>query len=482
MTLAAALLLAFAAERPLPAQPLAQQFVTLQDSTVCGLPVSAVTLKRDAALMSVRMTLGLGAFGMHGDRATVFTPVLVNGSDSLELDPVGVYGRLRHIQYLRSGEQALGGDAETSYKYSERPAALKYERTVPYEDWMNGATLGMRRADYGCCRTLLDEQYAALADWEERDYRPVFHYVRPTAEALKIRELSGRAFIDFPVNRTEIHPDYRSNPAELAKIIATIDSVRNDRDITVKKITIKGYASPEGSYENNIRLAKGRTAALKQYVRNLYRFDEDFIGTDYEPEDWEGLREFVAGSGLAHREEILALIDSDMAPDPKNDKLRETWPDEYQFLLQTVYPALRHSDYTIEYTIRQFSSVDEIRAVMASAPQKLSLNEMYVLAQSLEPGSDEYNEVFETAVRMYPEDETANLNAAHAAIQRGDLNGAGRYLARAGKGAEAVYARGVLAALEGDYERAQELLDAAAEAGLADVSGIRERVKNATEK
>ena len=282
----------------------------------------------------------------------------------------------------------------------------------------------------------------------------MFHYVRPVAETEKSRELVGKAYIDFPVNRTELYPDYRKNPVELAKIIATIDSVRNDKDVTVRRITIKGWASPESSWENNTRLAKGRTATLKQYVQNLYHFPEGFIETDYYPEDWFGLRDFVASSGLEHKNEILAIIDSDMEPDPKEWRLKSTYPEEYKFLLQTVYPGLRHSDYTIEYSIRQFTDVSEIKDLLRTAPQKLSLNEMFLLAQTLEPGSEEYNNVFETAVRMYPMDEVANLNAANSAMSRNDLASAARYLSKAGNTDDAVYARGILAASKGDYAEA----------------------------
>ena len=40
-------------------------------------------------------------------------------------------------------------------------------------------------------------------------------------------------------------------------------------------------------------------------------------------------------------------------------------------------------------------------------PKQLSLNELFLLGNSYEQGSDAYNEVFETAVRMFPTDETA---------------------------------------------------------------------------
>ena len=450
-------MLSIAVAIPVSAQTVTETAAVVDRGEACGMGLTGVAVKRNAALMTVGMNMNLGDFDLKGNRVAVFAPMLVNGADTLMLQPVGLYSRTRWYQYLRAGEKPLGGENETTIRWSQRPETMDYSQTVPYAEWMNGAQLYLHRSDYGCCRTLVDEQMEPLMTWRELKYAPVFRYVRPAVEADKTRELVGRAYIDFPVNRTEIYPDYRKNPIELAKIVATIDSVRSDKDVTVKRITIKGYASPESPYDNNTRLAKGRTATLKQYVRKLYNFSDDFIATDYEPEDWAGLRAFVETSGLEHKKEILAIIDSNMEPDPKEWKIKSTYPQEYRFLLQTVYPGLRHSDYTIEYTIRQFTDVAEIREMLATAPQKLSLNEMFLLAQSLEPGSEEYNNVFATAVRMYPNDEVANLNAANAAMSRNDFTSAAKYLEKAGNGDDVTYARGVLAALQGDNAAAVQL-------------------------
>lgn len=74
--------------------------------------------------------------------------------------------------------------------------------------------------------------------------------------------------------------------------------MRLDKDVQFKAMTIKGYASPEGSYTNNVRLAKGRTATLKDYVLGQYSFPSSIIATSYEPEDWEGLRRYVENQTL----------------------------------------------------------------------------------------------------------------------------------------------------------------------------------------
>ena len=281
----------------------------------------------------------------------------------------------------------LSGDGETSFKAAEKPERVAYHVIVPYDGWMNGAALRLSRRDYGCCNTVLAARQGLLGHFEEPvPYTPRPVYVRPTAEAVKSRSLSGSAFIDFPVNKTVIYPDYRRNTAELGKIEATIDSVRNDRDVTITSVWLKGYASPESPWTHNRMLAIGRTEALKKHIRQLYRFDEGVIETDYEPEDWAGLRSYVERSNLTHRAEILALIDSSLEPDAKEAKIKRSYSEEYDFLLKNRYPALRHTDYRITYTIRTFSDAQEIRHIMLTQPQKLSLNEFYLPAQACSRG------------------------------------------------------------------------------------------------
>ena len=92
---------------------------------------------------------------------------------------------------------------------------------------------------------------------------------------------------------------------------------------------------------------------------------------------------------------------------------------------------------------------------------------MYAVAQTYEIGSNEYNEVFETAVRMFPQDTMANLNAANAALQRRDTITAEKYLQRAGNSPEATLARGILAYIKGDFAKAEQLMRLAQKQGVS---------------
>ncbi len=462
--------------------------MTANAQNVDGASIDSLRMSRNGEYMSVDMGIDMSDLKVESNRAVLFTPLFVNGTDTLPLSSIGIYGRRRYFYYVRNGESMLSGAGEMTYRSSEKPAKVGYHAIFPYAEWMNGGSLLMHREDYGCCNTLLAEQTGKLGSYEYvaplplEPCLPALAYVRPVAEGEKHFSLSGSAFIDFPVNRTVIYPDYRRNTVELAKIQATIDSVRNDCDITITSVWLKGYASPESPYAHNTELAKGRTAALKKHIRQLYDFAPDVIATDYEPEDWDGLRRYVDKSNLAHRSEILAMIDSDLAPDAKELKIKRTYPEEYRFLLQNCYPALRHTDYRIEYNVRRFSDVDEIKRVMKTQPQKLNLNEFYLAAQTYETGSDEFNEVFETAVRMFPDDPTANLNAANTALQRGDMAAAERYLAKSGESAEATYTRGVYELMTENYDAAEQYMLRAKSEGIPQADGALEQIAKLKEK
>lgn len=429
--------------------------------------VKSLKAERSENNLFVSMQLDMTSLKLKSDREVTYLPVLSWGDSTLCLPRVVVAGRNRYIQNRRHGK--LPADAILC-----RPGrVVDYSTVVPYEPWMETATLSLAADECGCgFRKFSSHSHdLAVLDFTPKVFAPSYAFVTPVAEQVKMREVHGSAYIDFPVNRTEIRADYRRNPEELQKIRNTIDIIKADGDTRIVSVTIEGYASPEGSYANNERLAKGRSSALADYVRGLYAFPSSVMKATWVAEDWAGLRRHVESSTLADKEGLLSVIGmDDMDPDARESRLRAAYPEQYRQLLENVYPALRHSDYAVKYAIRSFADVDEIKAVMRTAPQKLSLHEMNLVAQSLEPGSDEYCEVFEVAVRMYPDDPVANLNAANIALGRDELERAAAYLSKAGNLPETTYARGILAAKKGEHAEAMRLFGLALQAGV-DLAG-----------
>lgn len=129
---------------------------------------------------------------------------------------------------------------------------------------------------------------------------------------------------------------------------------------------------------------------------------------------------------------------------------------------------LRKAICKIDFDVRNFS-IEQAKEVFKSRPQNLSLNEMFLVANTYEKGSQEFIDLFETAVKLYPDDVTANLNAAAAALSRKDTVYAKRYLNKIEKSLdipEYHNTMGVLEMLCGNYDKAASHLNKATETGL----------------
>ena len=397
----------------------------------------------------VDMKLDLSHIEVGRNRTLVYRPLLMKEDSVAELTPIIVNGRVRHIQYQRL-ERAEDFPNEIEIRRENgTEQTLDYHARVPFTDWMNKSEVVMVCDLCGCGWESLQNDRSSLfpVNLVHEPVVPAVLYITPLAE-VKVREKSGSAYLDFPVNQTVIRPDYRRNSTELAAIDATIQSVEDDPNATITKVTIKGYASPEGSYANNQRLAEGRSNALLEYVKKLHDFGDAEFFVSSEPEDWEGLEKRIESSSIADKEEWLAIIrDSEPADlDRKEWKLKQL--PTYREVLNTIYPALRHSDYTVEYHIRNFTT-DEAREMLYKDPSQLSLEEMYRVAQTYEVGSESYNEVFEIAVRLYPDDPISNLNAANTALLNRNATAARRYLTKAAEGSW----------LEGDTDQARSIFE-----------------------
>lgn len=429
-----------------------------------AIKVERVTVEHTEDNMVLKMDLNMDSLDMRSNLRFVYTPVVTNLTDSVKLPQIIVNGRNQDISFRRKGHKSYAANVVAVRRRNDTPQTIHYSAVVPYEAWMKNCNVEVAEDICGC-GDILDQNVVPIHNLRT----PYIPYLRPAAEARKERHEEGRAFIDFPVDKITLYPEYRNNPRELDKIVQTIELVKNDRNATITNIHIHGFASPESPYEHNAYLAENRAQTLKDHVRQLVRLDDDIFSVDFTPEDWGGLRDFVSMSDLANKDAILALIDDEtLDPDVKELRIKQNYAEDYRFMLDNWYPALRHSDYVVTYRIRPFS-VEEAREIIKTKPQQLSLEEMFLVAQTYTPGSGEFNNIMETAVRMFPDNETANLNAACMRIENGDLAGAEQYLSKAGDSPQVLHVRGVLAMKRGDMALARQLLREAKSAGAEGV-------------
>ena len=431
--------------------------ISLRNTSVARAGQSMV-LTMDVVLDSVRMS--------HG-RQYVLQPILTsaNGEHTAVFQPLIINSHDQHIMYLRNGSSQYP-DAQEVCRKGFKPMTHHYLAQVEWQDWMRAYRLNMGEDFCGCGTLQQEGSEPLLASGNlEPTAAPRIAISLTPDDHKKVRSIQGQAFIDFPVNRTELHPDYRRNPQELQKIVETIDQVRGKDDVEIMLVTIHGYASPEGSYQNNVRLAEGRAATLRQYIQNLYSFNPDIIASSATPEDWDGLRRYVATHNMPEQKAILQLIDSDMEPDTKNDQIRQRFPERYQQLLSEVYPALRHSDYKVFYHIRPYT-LDEARRIYQMRPADLSVSELYELASDAGLDTDRGRDILYTAARLNPDNPRAVLLAAQAAFQSGDLQRAEQLLDSKADSPQAAYLMGAIRKMQQRYDEALQFMLTAEEGGI----------------
>lgn len=446
------------------------------DSTTINLYDINVGVDEMNRRVSLDIELNVADFNVSRDRQMILTPVLIadDKSDSLKLQPIVVAGRNRWYQYLRSG--VLDDGKEPIYR-AGNPVKAVYDTDFPLQPWMEQSTLEMQVATANCC-----DAPVPMPGTSENGMVPMAHigiqspeliadYVfAPPVDAAPVeKSIEGSAFVTFVVNRTELKPDYMNNTNELKKIYNSIEYVRKNPDAIITHVHIKGFASPEGPYDNNVRLAQGRTETLRRHVRDLYQFQDSVVTSSYEPEDWAGLRVYMTDSmqfNIAHRPEILEIIDGPLGFDDKNAAIQKRFPADYKIIHKGIYPWLRHSDYTVKYMIKVYTSLEDLLRLYNADPTNLRAVDFYTIAQSFPVGSKEYCDVFDTAVQVYPDEPMINLNAANIEMMRGNFDKAQSHLFKSGNSPLVDYARGILAAKRGDLKGALVLFNKSKAAGM----------------
>ena len=175
----------------------------------------------------------------------------------------------------------------------------------------------------------------------------------------KYATVQDRNYIQFRLNDTHVLDSLGRNAAELDKIRTRMAGLIGQREFFVDSIVLTASASPEGRYARNSTLAQGRAHALKGYLRKCIGPQVDtLMQIRWIAEDWHELTTRIrSDENLQHSAEILKLIDTDSDPDRRERTIRELYPQDYQYLKESVYPSLRAV--TMRYDLRRVGMVKD---------------------------------------------------------------------------------------------------------------------------
>jgi len=332
---------------------------------------------------------------------------------------------------------------------------------------MRNAELVFEEHVTGCGgRQVADLTHRSISPILPPEYNPSYEvvYVTPPAEDVKQRSESYAARLNFRVGRYEILHNFMNNSQVLAEVDKIITEVKNDANLTITNFTVTGYASPEGTAQNNMTLSENRAKAFVKYVQDKHGIAQSAIKVDWKGDDWDGLRKIMEESNFSGKDQVLNILNNTSDPVQRKNQLRALGT-TYRELLNDYYPQLRRNEYTIAYVARPFS-VNEAKEIIKTKPQQLSLNEMFLVANSYPKGSPQFKEVFDVAARMYPNDAYANLNSAALDIENGAYDVALERLQRVNQ-PEAWNNIGYIYIQREDYNRARDYFRRAADAGNA---------------
>lgn len=457
------------------------------------IPVKVQRLRQVNDSVYLVMDLDLNELQITTDRSLALTPVLAdNRGNEVMLDNLMINGRQRHKAFMRE-VQLNGWEKDVAKSHyavldlKENRRVIRYRQSIPYESWMRDAHLDMRTDLCGCAGHVQQLGSEKITDrivmQDAKVYRPLANvaYLTPDVEPVKARGESHNVFLDFPVSRTEINPHYGNNPRELPRIERIISDIRSDKNVNVKGVLITGYASPEGNVDFNNQLSRGRAEALRNYLSMRVNIPPQMYQVGYGGEDWKGLANLVQNSYIEPKGAILNIIHN-YSGDMRKQQLKMLGGGYvYQRLLNSLYPQLRRVVAHIDYTVRNFD-VEEARRIIKTHPRQLSLNEMYILANTYEEGSKEFMEIFEIAIEYFSNDPIANLNAAATALLQHDIIRAEQYLEKAKKNTPEYYNNlGVLEMLKKNYAKARNLFNRAAESNLKAALKNQEEIKRKEE-
>ena len=436
-----------------------------------ALTLSDVTLWQQGESLYVGMTMDMKNLTVGSARSLSLVPLLTDGQHNVPLQEIIINGKRREKAYIRGLAMNQQEPTAIIVPYNKRET-LNYTQVIPYQPWMANASLQLVETLCGCdnyqemtAQELITNDVSTEAK-RLSAMSPLVAYIQPTVEVVKKRSEQYEAHLDFPVNKYVILTDFMNNHSELVNIHSMFDKIQNDKNLTVTKISIEGFASPEGPLAFNEQLSKKRAVALKDYLVKNEKVPANVYNVTFGGENWDGLVKALETSSMKDKETFLNIIKntSDDAK-RKQEIMRVGGGVPYRTMLKEIYPGLRKVNCKIDYTVINFD-VEQGRIIIRENPKYLSLNEMYQVANSYPKGSKDFANVFDIAVRMYPNDPVANLNAAAVALSMKDLNTAVKFMEKADHAtAEFLNNTGVYNFLNGDIQRARAAFEQAAKMG-----------------
>ena len=376
------------------------------------------------------------------------------------------------------GESVLGNDQTISYKmggvydmktsFAYQPEMQESELYLTFNARVGKKNVkvpdvkvatGVLATSELCKRTLTSANAALSPDGFQR-------VVKQEQEA-NIKFLIGQANL----RKSELQNNSVQEFVRLLKDIAA-----KQETLRLDNVEVTGFASPDGGYTINDRLASNRRAVAQKYVDQEMKKAgaNGSIDTKYTAEDWDGFKQLVQASNIQDKDVILRVLSMYQDPEEREAQIRNI-SSAFRELADGILPQLRRSRLIANYEVIGRSD-DQIKSQLQSDARQLSIEEMlYAGGQLYADNADKAKEAYTKATQVY-NDARAYNNLARLAFANGNYDEAKKMAEKAlsidKNQPEANANLGMLSLLNGDLSTAEALIAKASGAnGLGEVLG-----------
>ena len=283
----------------------------------------------------------------------------------------------------------------------------------------------------------------------------------------RVKAKKQEANIKFLINQANLRKSELKNNS-VGEFVKLLKEINKDREgLNLQNVEIQAYASPEGGFKFNDKLANKRQNVSEKYVRKEMKSAgvEGNLDAHYTAQDWEGFQQLVQASNIQDKDVILRVLSMYKDPQEREQQIRNM-SEGFRELADAILPELRRSRLIIHYeTIGR--NDEQIKAQYNEDAAKLSADELLYYA-TLEEDAAKKEEIYAKTAQLYTNDYRPLNNQAVMAFNRGDEAKAKELLAQAitksNNAAEANATLGLIALKNGNVAEAENLIAKAADA------------------
>jgi len=216
----------------------------------------------------------------------------------------------------------------------------------------------------------------------------------------------------------------RSSETNSDAVKALKESLKNyaadTKNYAIDNLEISAYASPDGGFKLNDKLAAQREKNAANYAKNEVKKAKAnaAIESKYTAQDWDGFKSLVEQSNLQDKDLIIRVLSMYDDPEKREAEIKNLSA-VYKDLAADILPQLRRARLTLNYQIIGRSD-EEIQEAYKTDASVLSVEEL-LYAATLTEDKAEKKAIYTTASQNYPNDYRAFNNLGELAFQDGDL-------------------------------------------------------------